>query len=375
MLYNQFVHTRLFRNRLTGTTSERIKDVLLKVVTLDPHYMLPQREQGLGKTMFEEIEMVPAEETLTPDQLALMEREARTSTLGRHAFLDVCIERLVEFVEQNLSPTKFHLLYSSSGFDSRIIGWTLKLLKEKLGEIWLGDLLFVCVGREGPTFKEIMELEGWDRTQWVWLADESAHFAACLNFERAGRWVNGISPSFFNYNYILGDRLQEMGLIPENDDKIQVITGFGSDFHLIGAGASLGNGLRFRWKRCYEGSISMSPFKFDDVLYPMISYGLIEAVIDSQQRLAYEIRPQIVRRMSRALKVIDRCDPVPGTLPVWLFDQVIKDYEQSWYGRKVHPLAITLATAENRFDPWWMHWSRAAFCEGLLKEGYTINVG
>lgn len=370
----QFSISRLFRNKQTGATSRWIRDVIPETVTLDSNYLLPRSDQGLWKTVFKEVEIVPGEETLTAAQHKLLNREAKTTDATLDEFFEHCVEETLKFMEQAWSPTKFHLIYSSSGWDSRFIGCILRILCERLGRVWLGELLFVCLGREGPTFRKLMKREGWDRADWTHLADEGAHFEWCLSFENASNWVNGVSPSFFNLNYVLGARLQEMGLVPEDDNAVQLVSGFGSDYHLIGAGASLGNGLRDRLKKAYRGSISISPFKFDDVLYPMINYGMVRVVIDSKHRLAYELRKELVDHVDRNVRGLPRCDPKPALLPASLFNQMIKDYEHSWYGREVEPLAILGATAENRFDPWWMHWSMAAFCEGLLRKGYVIDV-
>ena len=90
------------------------------------------------------------------------------------------LKKLSYIIERDWDPDKFHLLFHSSGYDSRIFSSILMKLREKHGEGWIGKILFLCWEPEGALFEEELLIIASHRhvVEGAWVAESprSSHF-------------------------------------------------------------------------------------------------------------------------------------------------------------------------------------------------------
>jgi hypothetical protein len=96
--------------------------------------------------------------------------------------------QVVYTIQSAWKEDAFHLVFHSSGYDSRIISSAIKHLLMKHGSEWLGKgLLFLSNRWEADGFRKIMAAQGWDKSQYL-VYDEGRddeHFAnAVYNLSR-----------------------------------------------------------------------------------------------------------------------------------------------------------------------------------------------
>ena len=119
-------------------------------------------------------------------------------------------------------PEAFHLVFHSSGWDSRIISGAIKELLKENGPDWLGEgLLFLCNRWESVRFLRIMEAMGWPADQYAVYQEGAAdeHFA-----EHAyDSWRSGPFPRPGNFFWYLQDWAEKEGLMPSGN--VQAFTG------------------------------------------------------------------------------------------------------------------------------------------------------
>lgn len=82
---------------------------------------------------------------------------------------------LKKYFTRHWNPKERHLIFHSSGYDSRIISLTLAELRDE--GFNLGELHFRCHQPEGEVFKQIMQREGWEKHQYsVFKGPEVDHY-------------------------------------------------------------------------------------------------------------------------------------------------------------------------------------------------------
>lgn len=116
----------------------------------------------------------------------------------------------------------FHIVFHSSGYDSRIISAAIKQLLHERGSEWLGEgLLFLSDRWEASEFKQIMQAQGWDKSQYAAFEefDEDEHFSSPVY----DIWQCAPCPIPGNLWFYLPKWAEEAGLIPT--ENTQVFTG------------------------------------------------------------------------------------------------------------------------------------------------------
>lgn len=187
---------------------------------------------------------------------------------------------LKEYIVSQWNPNEKHLMFHSSGFDSRIVSGILAELRVEKGKDWIGDIHFRCHQPEGAMFERIMKAEGWDTTQYSnFCGPEYDHY----DIGRADNPVYGFLPHFLNFNFW-------RDIVPSNKEKeYTLITGiYGgemTDYPTWGA-KSLGlkfcdNSIMNRWLNyILDRGIYYSQIheKFKRLILPFCSYSYLQAV-------------------------------------------------------------------------------------------------
>jgi len=370
---SQFQRQRVFRNIETEETSTKLINILPKSLTVDADYLI-QTHESKFTSLFKEVEIVRPLDTLGDAQKKLIKMSPGTSKMGQPKETAGIIKAIEKYIESSWHPDKFHLIYHSSGLDSRIMSGLIKQIFKRNGHEWLGNILFVCFGPESLQFEHIMEYQGWGKNQYCTAKNLVEYLRLNVgDFKTAARWLNGPTRGCHNLNYTLTELLQEQGLIPDNDNEIQIFNGYGSDYEFRGANDPNGNRLELEFEKGYKAITSTSFFKVDDVVYPFLAYSVLGRLIKARFRYGYGIRGMLLEKIDPTLAVFGRVSrqivkPLPGAL----FNNLVLNYKRSWYGQVVRPNAIPV----NKFEAsdWWANWTAAAYCEYLIDRGYMVDV-
>lgn len=353
---------------------------------------------GWCGTIFNEVNVVPFTEAYDDELKNFGMEKIDTIPVSRQEFSGRLFNKLMEIVESTWKPEKFHVLPHSSGFDSRVLSTILKRLKEKHGEAWLGDYLFVESHGEASGFYDSMDILGWDRSKCV-VINKGAHphEAHAHNFEFENAWCRGNGFVGFPVNvwYNQVEWLQHRDMIPQDDGQIQCYTGYGANetarachrpdlFKNTNFDAPYvpGNNLGFYFPWHYLHQLSgftlkgswVHPFYNIDYLRNLITYcGKHIDQLTLGWSVSSIILPYIEPELSKVHKAVSKEIKKKGyfTISDRLFNQAVSDYKSSWYGKNINPNVTP--TKQIVYCEWWGSWYVASFCEYLLKFGYSIK--
>jgi hypothetical protein len=375
----QFEPLALYRNTRTGRVSHNLRDVLDKRVTVSLGYRCePVRKEGGVRTLFQCVEFVPRMQALPAEAWAMMDMPVGGA--GRTYPAGVA-DAIVDAIEAAWAPGKFHRVYHSSGWDSRILSAAIRRLYERNGADWLGDVLFVCISNECDLAAHILELEGWGPEHFLGIPNVGPLVARMTDLTRAGRWLNGVTLQAVDYNWPLTEYLQEIGAAPSDDAAIQVFSGRNET--LMGATLPT-NRLSWAWGEAYASYLAISRYKVPDVVFPFSAYGVVRAALASDDRFDWStparedkcgFRRGIGEYLCPALTGVPRGTLEMPELPAERVAEMAVEYSRTWYGMMIWPKARNDATGKVLGKhAWWGAWSAAALCEALLQEGYELNV-
>ncbi|GAI46172.1 unnamed protein product, partial [marine sediment metagenome] len=209
---------KVFECLSTKKRSHYLLDVLPNTLTLDPNYA---GIRGKSFTLFREIRAVPFRERAPKEMQKLLIEKQGSVKMDRSQFLLALQAKFESVIEKNWKPELNHIHLHSSGRDSRIISWTIKSLLQKHGPDWLGRMVFLCSKQEGPSFKKIMEYEGWKKNQYLIIGeelnDEDVWTPILLDFKNAWRMSNGTFTSAVNmWTYFPKVAHQKLGFPLDN---------------------------------------------------------------------------------------------------------------------------------------------------------------
>lgn len=379
---NQFEPKAIYRNRDTGRTSHNLRDVLPKVATVSARHRCEPIRQG-NSSLFRELEFVPAQEALTPEQREILAAPFGALALDRTGLIAGMAETVMQAIETRWALDKLHLVFHSGGYDSRIISAAIRRLYEEHGPEWLGAVRFVCIGNECETAERVLKAEGWDGWAYVGIRDMASLTAWMTDMPRAGRRLNGVGLQRFDYNWALVEYLQALGYIPQDDKQIQLISGRNET--LMGATMPEGNRLGWAWREAYESYLSVSRYKVGDVLFPFCAHEVVRLGLASAYRVDWSTperdikagyRRDISLALCPALEGIPRTTLESPALSAADVGRMKADYSRTWYGQNVWPKATNDTTDKLLLrHSWWGAWSAAALCEALRQEGWKLNVG
>lgn len=354
--------------------SDKLHEVLPRTVTVNRAFDCGSFDGTWRGDPFAEVATMPAVELFGPDDWHLCNTEPSAEEWDVDAAVDDYLAGIEVIIDAYWAPDKHHVVYHSSGWDSRILSSALARLRARNGDGWLGDVLFVSNKWEAEGFKAIMALLGFSDRAFVWREHipESDYFDACFDFAHAWRWLNAPCPIPVNLWHYLVQGAQVVGLLP-SDERVQGVAGYWAnelvDCFLHGGKYWLD---RMHW---YPNTAMASlPFPVEMVL-PFAHKALLE------QLPAYGLG-RIGGKEFRKL-LADRCMPDAVGIPnVGLDDRghpisdrlrqrALRDYQASWYGRHVRPHDEMPATTQ--FSNVWADWSLASLCEHLRREGYDVR--
>ena len=372
--HDQFMCHRFYRNALTGETSQCFWDVLPHKLTLDPSYVFPTFDPGTWKTLFQEVDVVSPMAALTVGEEAILAGGDRNHHWlgGKDAMLHALADAVRKFMAFNLDNGKFHLLFHSSGYDSRIVSGTLVELRNVLGDCVLGDWLIVCAGPESNEFVKIMEYEGWNENQYIALPDLAPAYEYIVDFDNAWKWVNGPYNYGYNLNYAVVDRLQHMGLVPEDDSDIQIWTGRNDIAYEIWEGVDWS--LKQDYVHNYSAVTSVVHYKAGDLVLPIMGYELMKILSASKLRVGWAtLRQDLMHLIDPGLSKFERKSIKFPPLSGDQFERMCSAYDESWYGKNVCPEVEPIGET-TAYNEWWSRWTCAIVVEHLLEEEYDISI-
>ncbi|MBD3268496.1 hypothetical protein GF373_17650 [bacterium] len=354
----------LFRNTVTGSVGHSLPDLAheLDSVTLQLHHVGDFR-----RIPFEELEKVPFENRYTScrDDEASTERDV--------------VNKLREVLLDGIDPHKFHFVYHSSGYDSRM---TSALMKE----LDVEDVLFVCTKWEGKEFKDIMRFEGWNEDQYViyneHVAPENYYGETLLDFSNVWQSANGLSSLPVNLFWYPLRGLQASGRVPPDNDVQVIASQWANTCFDTLPGSNGAEAYNKKWKRFYDHPVlSHRVYKGVHKFWPFLEEDLLRTI----EGLPADLLTGKRFNRSRPLRMY-LCELIKNDLGLWMnaaadgdkghrvsseiMKQVRCTYNESFLGRRLSP------TPDNRirFSSWWRAWTCASFVEHLLAVGIDVNV-
>ncbi|MBD3251133.1 hypothetical protein GF380_01525 [Candidatus Uhrbacteria bacterium] len=353
-----------------GTGTNYI-DVLPKTLTLRPAFTA-KRFDRRGITLFKEVNVVPPQALYTD---AIRDTLACKHTIFelRAQFLKRLCQELKRVILTTWVPGTAHAVLHSSGLDSRMLSWTIRELWREHGDDWLGQVVFLCSKWEAESFNAQMQYEGWSKDQY-WAVDadkpkQRYYEWSISDFSGAWQRANGASAIPVNLFWYLVARAQETGRLPAS---VQTYSGQWGNTVMDATNAEA---VRQQQVRFYYSVLRQRPFKGDSVVLPFANERFVRAVLSSKIVLGHKLRPLLLASMDERLASFpnmasdgDRHRRIANDL----IQKMIRDYDNSWYGKHVRPGAKP-QWKTTEFQPFWSRWTAASLCEHLRKEGHTIR--
>lgn len=369
----KFLNTKVFECLSTREKSRNLLDILPQIVTLDPNYA---GLRGTEFTLFREIRLVPFEELITEEMRKLFTTRIDTTKMRKSQFFVSLQQKYEEIIEANWKPELNHIHLHSSGLDSRIISWTIRSLFRKHGSDWLGRTVFVCSKQEGPSFKKIMEYEGWKRNQYLvvgeGLRDEDVWTPIFLDFKNAWRRAYDTFTHALNIHIYLPEMAHQKLGFPLNN--IQLWDGDG------GGLVSQISGLAMKkwFKLHYPFPCGGVPKEWQ-LIRPHLDFGSLKFILQSSVSLGKQLRPELLTAMNKGLAQFPNLNKQGHEIPKiadWVLKKALEDYRKSWYGQTVRPNAIWPLRMKKHlgWQPMLSYWTIASLCDYLLTSGYEITV-
>lgn len=365
--------------------SSKIINVVPKKLTLYPVLNpIIYRDAVPGentKTIFEEVGIMPFEEANphAHEQLSYYQ-DLKTEEVSEKEYADVLWDRLLESIYELWDPDKFHLMFASSGYDSRLIAAAVERLYVEKEEVWLGDILFIEADGEAEDFRKNIHAVGWpNNLLYVYNDDASDHeyHRASFDFNTAWEKLNGIGGFPVNFNWEATDWLERRKLIPDAKDRQQF---FGYSSNEIALTVLSGKSLLDYFKKAYYQSLggpvvpggTTCPFKNINLMEAIVVYGkghLTSGTGVSKLVLKHKTPPEVYEPRS----MIHR-EKLTTTrfISQTILDGAYLDYRDSWYGKQ---FPNVIPARQVQYSHWWASWCVASFCEYLLNTGHEIRVG
>ena len=365
--------TRLYQDRDTGATDPLLWRLALTRPSLTISRAFSVGFEGTWKdSPFAEFTCVPA----PCPQVDRLPRERRTVSPAEAA--EILLPVIRQQFADTWQPDKFHYVYHSSGYDSRVLSGCIRSLYHQWGYGWLGELVFACNKWEAIGFREIMGRQGWKPEQFYVHnvgVEEAAYFAPHIRLEHCYETLNSPCPIPANlWNYLPRAFDSEWGL--PLGTRCQGYSGYWAN-EVTESFLTSETEWCSRWNRWYSYNVMASlPMYFDDMVFPFLSpeyqwavAGLYVPGADAgavRKALADLACPDCADIPNMALS--DRHHPIAAATR----ERMVREYQATWYGQHVQPYFVVPATSE--FSPDWGKWSLASLCDFLRAQGVTIKV-
>lgn len=297
------------------------------------------------------------------------------------------LKKLIQIIERDWNSNIFNVDLHSSGYDSRLISGILMKLREKHGEGWIGDIVFLCWEPDGAHFKKIMKWEGWRESQYhVYREGIGIDYRAeVVDFKNVWRWVNDYSLP----HYCAGPMVEEAikkGLIPK-DAETCLIMGLSSTPFVVGEMLKKYKNKLFDELATDRLSQSiyaaMSAIPFTNTFIPFLDIELASTFV------LHETRMRLVKQLSQPLYNLRRYQiRAAYSKPNWLNAprglsketriKAAKSYNASWFARETKQPEIQVSPDLNfglkpKQDRWWRNYVLASTCEYLINQGVKVR--
>jgi len=360
-----------FKNCVTGMKSPRIFDLFEDVneVHVDTSYIAKSFRRGNFNTLLKEVVLLPYEEVLAPEWFSLMKIAPQTKPTSLEAFIDKFVKTITDSIEATWRPEKFHIIYHSGGWDSRILSAIISEIRDRRGDNFIGKILFVCWGEECRLLDEIMQIEGWNKSQYVVLPRDDDFFAYHLNFVDAYYRLNGSCSYPMNPKCYFIDKLQSH---TRGFDIDYYSAGYFNEVfkYIQGKGINAINVFLSRYYYSWSTKVmSIFPDRNKGVI---LNQDTLEHVIQSKIALPGGIREKILIKINPKLHNIPRLSNQRRmSIPEKFIKRMTRDYFSSFYGSKIKPNAIV--ETKLRHSVWWSEWSSASLIQNLVNDGIKIK--
>ena len=363
--------------------SERYYEIIPPEVTLSDRLDVIYNSKGIQPrdlTVFDEIKIVPYDKICSDEEWLFGSEDIKAEPMSITEYIERAFDAFKLAILSKWDSEKFHVVMHSSGYDSRLVSWAIRALYDEFGDNHMGSVLFLNNYWEAEQFKQIMEYEGWDDSQYVvfneFIKDPLMIYEGSFNFDIAWKHLNGGMIAYpVNANYEPITWCQNEGFIPT--DNIQCIGGAGSNE----IARTLREGKRIGWyfDWIYYHALSTFPLKGRDWIFPFLNFDFIRTVIKYNDTIDKNgISKQILDVIAPKLQKIDRISVhhlmKKGHLQISnnLVDKAYNNYKNSWYyktiGTEVNPIG------KFEYSTWWGLWNLASFCDHLVNSGVKINV-
>lgn len=362
---------RAYVDRETGVESKLITDLALLrgKVTLNHTYKGNIEEIQQGITIFNEITI---SNPVIPESIQNLKISGNSS-----AYNDVpkIANAIANVIERSWDPKQFHLILHKCGHDSRIFSKTITNLRDKYGEEWLGDVLFLCFEPESAAFKKTMEFEGWRKDQYHICnegAETSEYYAGVLDFEKCWISANDAQPPIW-ISMLTIEQLRESGVISKQFTETQLFH-WGAGNHVFHFSPHDVMKVYFYSRWGAGGYV----FPFSEQIMPFVSYDVLSLIKPDAD---LEIRGEILYYLSPELFMMpwgeeDGPNAPQRQLSERLRKKCFDDFTNSWYYNKVilprFPKYDSNVPKNLWRDDWWGVYAKASLCEYLVKNGVTI---
>lgn len=384
--YEQLPIFRMYRNKQNGTCSLSLEELARSVgpLSLNPGYLGQVRRLRKGETLFQEIEIVKPIELIPQSIRSLLASKRGSVEYSQTELVKGIVDRLSNFIEKAWDTSKFHIMFHSSGYDSRIISGILSKLHQKHGDSWLGNILFLCFQPEGDLFKQIMQLEGWKPSQYVVFNEDSPatdYRVGLVDFTSCWKWTNDAQPPYALLGFDI-ESLIHNGTISEANNDMQLIPGsFGNETLEQKCTKRYKNFvddfLQIYYYHRYSATFSAVSYLYGDFLMPFASADVLQIAIEAST-IPVDIRELIIAELSPELLKLSRYSgPLGYDDPYHVLSSEVRhyierEYHSSWYGQRVYPW-LSPPPPTVFIQPWWSSYTAASLCEHLIHHGVQIR--
>lgn len=326
-----------------------------------------------SNTIFEEVSILDYKQSCSNIELNFGKLDIPHEDMIFSYYVEEAFRRFKKAILDKWNPNKLHVVYHSSGYDSRLVSTAIKELYKEYGSS-LGNTVFLNNYWESDNFKEIMKVEGWDESQCIIFnkeeKDPTMIYAGSFNFDKVWKYLNcGMISYPINANYEPIRWCQEQGILPD-DDKIQCIGGSGSNE--ISRNVREEKKIGYYFERQYYHPLSTFPLKGGDWIFPFLDLGFIWFVL--------KYSPDTIKTDGIAKPILDKLYPelqkIPRIAPKQLMnagfmrineklvDKAVKNYKNSWFYKTTKIDAKP--TNKTGYHEWWGLWNLASTCEYLV---------
>jgi len=216
----------------------------------------------------------------------LTQPQARIEGIAPEHLASLLLQRIYQYFISVWDSSKFHIVLTGGGLDSRILCYVLTLLREKLGPNWIGDIHFRCCEPESPIFRKLMERQQWPEGCYSVYKEgrimEKDYFEDLYNFEDN---VNAFHLSHLNFYHDLEKYLN----LKFSDVQVVSGNGGGEIFDYPSRMSQIDPNNPFaNLKKYFEvGRFNFlyDYIKWGDILLPYLSYSYLDLAFRTPKKL------------------------------------------------------------------------------------------